>query len=581
MTRHHRTLIVCLLLLAAGPLAQQAGGPRNDLPQPYRTVRDWGELPAGMTWPAVTAVEPAPDGTIYVIERCFNNSCTGRAEPPILKYSPDGKLVASWGQDMFVFPHGGTVDRDGNLWVADAGGANGKGHQVFKFSPQGNVLMTLGRAGVSGSSPDLFEQPTDVAVAPNGDIFVTESHRNGLNNRVVKFSKAGKYIKAWGHKGSGPGEFSEPHTIAIDSRGRLFVGDRENNRIQIFDQDGRYLDQWRQFGRPSGIFITRDDAIYVADSESGPDTGAHELMGIKKGIRIGNARTGAVTAFIEDVESTAPDHSGAEGLGVDAHGNVYGAVVRRQMLERHVRREASAGATELRVASSGGFAAAYRLLAPEHERRSANTLAMVSGPSMGDTPEAIPNRLKRGEALDVVILTDGALDALIKEGKVVAGSKTVLARSIIAMAVRAGAAKPDISTVDALKQALIDATSIAYSDSASGVYLSGTLFPRLGIAEQVKAKSQTIAGTPVGEVVARGDAAVGFQQLSELLPIPGIQIVGPLPAGAQLITVFSAGVVTGSKAPQAAKALIAFLASPSATAMIRQTGLEPPAAAGR
>jgi DNA-binding beta-propeller fold protein YncE len=198
--------------------------------------------------------------------------------------------------------------------------------------------MTLGRAGVSGSSPDLFDQPTDVAIAPDGDIFVTDSHRNGRNNRVVRFTKDGKYVKEWGRKGSGPGELSEPHTIAIDSRGRLFVGDRENNRIQIFDRDGNYLDQWRQFGRPSGIVITRDDTLYVADSESGPDTGAGELPGIRKGIRIGSARDGTVTAFIEDMESTTPDHSGAEGIGVDAGGNVYGAVVRRQMLERHVRK---------------------------------------------------------------------------------------------------------------------------------------------------------------------------------------------------------------------------------------------------
>jgi len=310
----------------------------NDLPQPYRTTRDWGELPAGMKWPAVTAVEVAPDGTIYVVERCFNNSCAGRSEPPILKYSPEGKLLASWGEQMFVFPHGATVDPAGNLWVTDAGGENGKGHQVVKYSPTGKVLMTLGRAGVSGSSPDLFDQPTDVLVAANGDIFVTDSHRNGLNNRVVKFTKDGKYIKEWGRKGSGPGEISEPHTIAMDSRGRLFVGDRENNRIQIFDQDGTLLDMWRQFGRPSGIVITSDDTIYVTDSESGPDSGAHELMGIRKGIRIGSARTGEVTAFIEDMESTTPDHSGAEGIGVDAKGNVYGAVVRRQMLERHVRK---------------------------------------------------------------------------------------------------------------------------------------------------------------------------------------------------------------------------------------------------
>jgi sugar lactone lactonase YvrE len=282
-------------------------------------------------------VEPAPDGSIYVIHRCFANSCAGRKEPPILKFDAHGTLLTAWGEGMFNFPHGATVDPNGNLWVTDARGQDGKGHQVFKFNPEGKVLMALGKAGVSGSDPGLFDQPTDVVVARNGDIFVTDSHRSGTNNRVVKFSRDGTFIKEWGRKGSRPGEFSEPHTIAIDSRGRLFVGDRENNRIQIFDQNGTYLAEWRQFGRPSGIAISADDTIYVTDSESGPDTGAHELTGIKKGIRIGSARDGRVTAFIEDMESAVADHSGAEGVGVDATGAVYGAVVRRQMLERHVR----------------------------------------------------------------------------------------------------------------------------------------------------------------------------------------------------------------------------------------------------
>jgi sugar lactone lactonase YvrE len=335
-----RTLVTAALLGAAVTAQAPASvhGVRNDLPQPYRTTRDWGQLPAGMKWPAVTAVEPAPDGTIYVIARCFENSCAGRKEPPILKYNADGRLLRTWGEGMFNFPHGATLDRDGNLWVTDARGGGALGHQVFKFDPNGKVLMTLGKAGVSGSGPALFDQPTDVVIAPNGDIFVTDSHRNGTNNRVVKFTRDGTYVREWGTKGSGPGQFSEPHTIAMDSRGRLFVGDRENNRIQIFDQDGTLLDEWRQFGRPSGIYITADDTIYVADSESGPDTGAKELMGIRKGIRIGSARDGRVTAFIEDMEPLTPDHSGAEGVGVDRAGNVYGAVVRRQMLERHVRK---------------------------------------------------------------------------------------------------------------------------------------------------------------------------------------------------------------------------------------------------
>jgi len=339
MTRLHWFLtLAAAATLARFAAAQTSNAPRNDLPQPYRTVRDWGALPPSITkWPAVTAIEPAPDGTVYVIERCHDNSCTGRSEPPILKFDKDGKLLKAWGEGMFNFPHGATLDRDGNLWVTDARAQNGKGNQVFKFDPNGKILMALGKAGVTASGADGFDQPTDVVIAPDGTIFVTDSHRGGTNNRVVKFSKDGKYIKEWGRKGSGRGEISEPHTIAMDSRGRLFVGDRENNRIQIFDQDGGYIAEWRQFGRPSGISITRDDTIYVADSESGPDTGAHELPGIKKGIRIGSAKDGTVTAFIEDMESTTGDHSGAEGLGVDPQGHVYGAVVRRQMLERHVR----------------------------------------------------------------------------------------------------------------------------------------------------------------------------------------------------------------------------------------------------
>ncbi|HEV8396581.1 MAG TPA: peptidyl-alpha-hydroxyglycine alpha-amidating lyase family protein [Vicinamibacterales bacterium] len=336
MTRTIAGVLGLVVAFSALALAQTSSAPRNDLPQPYKTTRDWGQLPPGVKWAAVTAVEPALDGSIYVIHRCFANSCAGRTEAPILKYDRNGTLLKSWGEGMFIFPHGATVDRDGNLWVTDARGEGGKGHQVFKFTPAGKVLMTLGKAGVSGSGPDLFDQPTDVVVAPNGDIFVTDSHRNGKNNRVVRFRKDGTFVKEWGKKGSGPGEISEPHTIALDSRGRVFVGDRENNRIQIFDQDGKFLAEWRQFGRPSGITITRDDTIYVTDSESGPDTGAHELTGIKKGIRIGSAKDGSVRTFIEDMESTVADHSGAEGLGVDAQGNVYGAVVRRQMLERHV-----------------------------------------------------------------------------------------------------------------------------------------------------------------------------------------------------------------------------------------------------
>lgn len=338
------TIALAMALASSAVLGQAdvvsaAHGVRNDLPRPYLTQRDWGELPDNTTaWAAVTAVEPAPDGkTIYVVHRCFENSCEDRPEDPILKFDYDGKLLASFGRGLFVFPHGATVDHEGNLWVTDARANDDMGHQVFKFSPEGKVLMTLGRPGEGGSGTDLLYWPNDVVVDPrDGDIFVAESHRNGLNNRIVHFASDGSFIKAFGRKGSAAGEMSEPHTLAMDSQGRLFVGDRENNRIQILSQEGAFIDEWKQFGRPSGITITADDTIYVADSESGPDTGAGELIGIMKGIRIGSAIDGSVYSFIEDMEPLRDDHSGAEGVGVDHAGNVYGAVVRRRMLERHV-----------------------------------------------------------------------------------------------------------------------------------------------------------------------------------------------------------------------------------------------------
>jgi hypothetical protein len=316
-------------------------GARNDLPNPYEAGVDWGQLPAGRKWGSTASVTTAADGTIWVTDRCGNSgaggaTCAGAsaAVDPIFQFEPSGKLVKSFGAGIFVSPHKLTLDDGGNLWMADNGG-----HQVFKMTRDGRVLLTLGKKGIAGSGNDEFDAPTEVAIAPNGDIFVADGHTGGGtavgNARIVKFDKTGKFIKAWGKKGMGLGEFDVPHTLAFDSRGRLFVGDRHNNRIQIFDQNGTFLDEWTQFGRPSGIAITSDDTIYVADSESwGPDE-----PGWKKGIRIGSAKDGSVKYFIEDIESTTQDHSGAEGVGVDRDGNVYGSVVRRMMLEKHSLRK--------------------------------------------------------------------------------------------------------------------------------------------------------------------------------------------------------------------------------------------------
>ena len=235
----------------------------------------------------------------------------------------------------------------------------------------------------------------------------------------------------------------------------------------------------------------------------------------------------------------------------------------------------TADGAEIKVMNSGGFTAAYRDLAPECERATGNKLDTAWGPSMGTTPDAIPVRIKRGEPVDVLIMVGYALGDLIKDGKVVADSRVDLARSGIGMAVRAGAPKPDISSVDAFKRALLEAKSIAYSDSASGVYVSSELFQRLGITDQVVGKSKMIPAEPVGAVVARGEAEIGLQQASELLPVPGIDYVGPLPAELQKITVFSAGVAVGAKEPDATRALISCLASPAATGAIKKSGLGP------
>jgi hypothetical protein len=244
-------------------------------------------------------------------------------------------LVQSFGAGLLVFPHGLHVDRAGNVWVTDALGKDGRGHQVFKFSPQGQVLMTLGKAGQAGSGPDEFNAPSSVYVAPNGDIFVGDGHGGNTNARIVKFDKNGKLLKIWGKKGSGPGEIDIPHALAMDSHGRLFVGDRQNNRIQIFDQGGNYLDQWHQFSRPSGVFIDRDDTIYAADSESESVAKNHD--GWKRGIRVGRVSDGAVTAFIPDPVDKTTGTSAAEGVAADIHGNIYGAEVGPKRLMRYVR----------------------------------------------------------------------------------------------------------------------------------------------------------------------------------------------------------------------------------------------------
>ena len=318
------------------------------LPNPYRAVDGWAKLPEGRQMGAVGGVDVDPDGEhIWAVIRCdateperFGNECLDSDLDPVLKFDPDGNVVESFGSGMFIWPHGIDVDPDGNVWVTDAVSATrtpegNRGHQVIKFNPGGEVLMRLGTPGVPGSGPDHFNAPSGVVVADNGDIFVADGHGADTNNRVVKFSSDGAFIKAWGRTGYAPGEFRTLHAIAIDSRGRVFVADRSNNRIQIFDNDGNFLAMWLQFGRPSGIFFDANDHIYVADSES-DDV---QNPGWEMGIRIGDARSGWVSEFIlypwGDPRVTAGN--GAEFVAVDRAGNLYGGEPRPRKLQKYVR----------------------------------------------------------------------------------------------------------------------------------------------------------------------------------------------------------------------------------------------------
>jgi DNA-binding beta-propeller fold protein YncE len=324
-------------MVAAAGLAPVGGWADHlGLDNPYRSQPGWGELPGGRKWGATSAIYPSADGNIWVAERCGENSCVGKNNvDPIVLFDRNGAVLKQFGAGVFVWPHGMHVDAEGNLWVTDARGEGDQGHQVHKFSPDGELLLSLGKPGVAGDGNDEFNGPSDVLVAPDGSIFVADGHGSDGNNRIVKLDPDGEFVTSWGTTGGEDGEFRDPHALAMDAAGRLFVGDRGNSRIQIFDQAGRHLATWTQFGRPSGLFIA-DGTLYAADSESNSTVNP----GWHRGIYIGKVDSGFVTAFIPDPEPD-PDNvegftSAAEGVAVDDQGNVYGAEVGPRQVVKHV-----------------------------------------------------------------------------------------------------------------------------------------------------------------------------------------------------------------------------------------------------
>jgi len=353
--------LALLVAVAAAPVSLQAQGgrgysappewanqpPVNYRPNPYETQLEWGHLPDGRTWGSVSAVNVDADGRhIWAADRCGSNSCATSNVDPIVELDSYGNVVKTFGGGQIIWPHGMDVDREGNVWIADARAATdaeiqqnpaarGKGHTVLKFSPDGRLLMTIGTGGEAGDPPTHLTEPNDVLVAPDGSIFIGEAHTDqfldspeGGVGRISKWSPDGRLIKTFGSWGYGDGQFRGAHSLAMDSQGRLFVADRGNRRIQIFDQEGNHLDTWYQFSRISGLFIDSNDVLYAIDSESDDNYNP----GWRKGLRVGSARTGDVWYYVPEHKSARASGMGGigsmgEGVTADMFGNVIAGEV--------------------------------------------------------------------------------------------------------------------------------------------------------------------------------------------------------------------------------------------------------------
>jgi sugar lactone lactonase YvrE len=343
--------------------AQRGGTPQTDqvqpvnsgtTPNPYRVIRDWAQLTKeARPWGGSNGVAIDRDGkTVWAVDRCVGGGtpgCVGTKANPVHHFDESGTEIRSFGGGMFAWPHGIHVDRDGNVWVADSRatsaeelaklpGEEKKGSYVVKFSPEGKVLMMLGKPGVRGNPPDALTDPTDVLTDANGDVYVAESHTDvddpNLIGRISVFDKSGKFLRTIGKTGTGPGEFRTPHALEFDSRGQLIVADRHNHRIQVLTKDGKFVREFPDFGRISGLAIDKNDVLYTADSES--TERVHP--GWKRGIRIGSARDGKVTIFIPaHTTPNSADGTMGEGIAIDAAGNIYTAEAQLRGITKYSR----------------------------------------------------------------------------------------------------------------------------------------------------------------------------------------------------------------------------------------------------
>jgi DNA-binding beta-propeller fold protein YncE len=326
------TALLASVALVAEAEAQASYPCVNDAPNPYKLQSNWAQTPR--PWGPTNAVTIDSKDNIWVFDRCGDEGCSKSNASPIFHLGPDGKTIKNFGAGEFASAHAITVDKDGNVWAADFQTKDGKGQQVIKFSPDGKVLLKLGKPGESGMGNDTFNQPTGLAVLSTGEILVAEGHGSKLNkSRINVYSKDGKYLRSFASHGTGDGQLTEPHAIAVDAQDRIYVADRTGNRVAVFDKSGKFLANWKQFGRPSGVWVDKNGLIYVADSQSDEKTNP----GCKMGIRVGSVKDGQVMYYIPPPPGVDAKTPPPEGISVDSHGTIYASAVQMKDVKKYTK----------------------------------------------------------------------------------------------------------------------------------------------------------------------------------------------------------------------------------------------------